>query len=382
MTKSLTKFWLGGVKRMLHLPNARTPKSAAPESVLMAAQKMAADWPFDDSISTAAAVAMPVEPAPPVARESRVRPRAAAWAAGEWTRADHPLPPAFGRFVKHLEYGLYVPPGADTDGLPLLVMLHGCKQDMDQFAQGTRMNLLADRHGFAVIYPEQSLNAHAHGCWHWYDDTARGGRGEAQAVVALVDTLVTERGFDASRVYAAGLSAGAGLVSLLSLHFPQRFAAVALHSGPAFGDAHSGITAMDVMRRGLHRHPAVVTDALVAPGSHPGMPALIVHGDDDRVVAPKNADELAVQFLRLNGLANAEGEPAAVERVETSAADARTIDYRRDGESVVRLCRVHGLAHAWAGGDDSVPFHSAAGPDASELIWSFFASRTRAVVAS
>ncbi|AOK49382.1 esterase [Burkholderia sp. MSMB617WGS] len=382
MTKSLTKFWLGGVKRMLHLPNARTPKSAAPESVLMAAQKMAADWPFADSISTAAAVAMPVEPAPPVARESRVRPRAAAWAAGEWTRADHPLPPAFGRFVKHLEYGLYVPPGADTDGLPLVVMLHGCKQDMDQFAQGTRMNLLADRHGFAVIYPEQSLNAHAHGCWHWYDDTARGGRGEAQAVVALVDTLVTERGFDASRVYAAGLSAGAGLVSLLSLHFPQRFAAVALHSGPAFGDAHSGITAMDVMRRGLHRHPAVVTDALVAPGSHPGMPALIVHGDDDRVVAPKNADELAVQFLRLNGLANAEGEPAAVERVETSAADARTIDYRRDGESVVRLCRVHGLAHAWAGGDDSVPFHSAAGPDASELIWSFFASRTRAVVAS
>ncbi|AOJ84393.1 esterase [Burkholderia savannae] len=382
MTKSLTKFWLGGVKRMLHLPNARTPKSAAPESVLMAAQKMAADWPFADSISTAAAVAMPVEPAPPVARESRVRPRAAAWAAGEWTRADHPLPPAFGRFVKHLEYGLYVPPGADTDGLPLVVMLHGCKQDMDQFAQGTRMNLLADRHGFAVIYPEQSLNAHAHGCWHWYDDTARGGRGEAQAVVALVDALVTERGFDASRVYAAGLSAGAGLVSLLSLHFPQRFAAVALHSGPAFGDAHSGITAMDVMRRGLHRHPAVVTDALVAPGSHPGMPALIVHGDDDRVVAPKNADELAVQFLRLNGLANAEGEPAAVERVETSAADARTIDYRRDGESVVRLCRVHGLAHAWAGGDDSVPFHSAAGPDASELIWSFFASRTRAVVAS
>ncbi|KWZ37666.1 esterase [Burkholderia savannae] len=382
MTKSLTKFWLGGVKRMLHLPNARTPKSAAPESVLMAAQKMAADWPFADSISTAAAVAMPVEPAPPVARESRVRPRAAAWAAGEWTRADHPLPPAFGRFVKHLEYGLYVPPGADTDGLPLVVMLHGCKQDMDQFAQGTRMNLLADRHGFAVLYPEQSLNAHAHGCWHWYDDTARGGRGEAQAVVALVDALVTERGFDASRVYAAGLSAGAGLVSLLSLHFPQRFAAVALHSGPAFGDAHSGITAMDVMRRGLHRHPAVVTDALVAPGSYPGMPALIVHGDDDRVVAPKNADELAVQFLRLNGLANAEGEPAAVERVETSAADARTIDYRRDGESVVRLCRVHGLAHAWAGGDDSVPFHSAAGPDASELIWSFFASRTRAVVAS
>ncbi len=181
---------------------------------------------------------------------------------------------------------------------------------------------------------------------------------------------------------AAGMSAGAGLVSLLALHFPRRFAAVALHSGPAFGDAHSGITAMDVMRRGLHRDPAAVVDALVEPGAHPGMPAFIVHGDDDRVVVPKNADELAVQFLRLNGLADADGEPAGVERFETRAADVRTLDYRRDGESVVRLCRIHGLAHAWAGGDDSVPFHSAAGPDASELIWSFFASRERAAVAS
>ncbi|ARL20112.1 PHB depolymerase family esterase [Burkholderia pseudomallei] len=382
MTKSLTKFWLGGVKRMLHMPNARTSASA-----LKAAQKMTADWPFAETMAAAAAasvasVAASADTVPPAARESRVRPRAAAWAGGEWIRADHPLPPAFGRFVKHLEYGLYVPSGAKTLGLPLVVMLHGCKQDMNQFSQGTRMNLLADRYGFAVLYPEQSLSAHAHGCWHWYEDTVHGGRGEAQAVVALVDALVAERGFDASRVYAAGMSAGAGLVSLLALHFPRRFAAVALHSGPAFGDAHSGITAMDVMRRGLHRDPAAVVDALVEPGAHPGMPAFIVHCDDDRVVVPKNADELAVQFLRLNGLADADGEPAGVERFETRAADVRTLDYRRDGESVVRLCRVHGLAHAWAGGDDSVPFHSAAGPDASELIWSFFASRERAAVAS
>ncbi|AUG26106.1 esterase [Burkholderia pseudomallei] len=367
---------------MLHMPNARTSASA-----LKAAQKMTADWPFAETMAAAAAasvasVAASADTVPPAARESRVRPRAAACAGGEWIRADHPLPPAFGRFVKHLEYGLYVPSGAKTLGLPLVVMLHGCKQDMNQFSQGTRMNLLADRYGFAVLYPEQSLSAHAHGCWHWYEDTVHGGRGEAQAVVALVDALVAERGFDASRVYAAGMSAGAGLVSLLALHFPRRFAAVALHSGPAFGDAHSGITAMDVMRRGLHRDPAAVVDALVEPGAHPGMPAFIVHGDDDRVVVPKNADELAVQFLRLNGLADADGEPAGVERFETRAADVRTLDYRRDGESVVRLCRIHGLAHAWAGGDDSVPFHSAAGPDASELIWSFFASRERAAVAS
>ncbi|WP_414446962.1 PHB depolymerase family esterase [Burkholderia sp. 22PA0099] len=358
MTKSLTKLWLGGMKKMMgtSLPHGvvSTPLPAFPAPVAEAPEAMPAATP----------------------RESRVRPRAAAWAGGEWTRGDHPLPLVIGRFVSHLGYALYVPNGL-PDGAPLVVMLHGCQQDADQFAQGTRMNLLADRHGFAVLYPEQSTQAHSHGCWHWYDDTERGGRGEAQAVVDLVDTLVEARRFDASRVYAAGLSAGAGLATLLALHFPERFAAIALHSGPAFGDAHSGITAMDVMRRGVHRNPAEIADSYAAPGSYPGMPVLIVHGDDDPVVASANADQLAVEFLRLNGLADAAGVPEGVEHSETDIGDARLIEYRRGGEPVVRVCHVAQLGHAWAGGDDTVPYHAATGPDASAMIWGFFAEQCR-----
>ncbi|WP_323119883.1 extracellular catalytic domain type 1 short-chain-length polyhydroxyalkanoate depolymerase [Burkholderia alba] len=359
MTKSLTKLWLGGMKRMLHMPPQSQPVRAA-------------------GVSSAA-----VSDAPGAApRESRVRPRAAAWAGGDWVRADHPLPPVLGRFVQHLSYGLYVPPGFAADALPLVVMLHGCKQDIDQFAQGTRMNLLADRHGFAVLYPEQDPRAHPHRCWHWYDDSERGGRGEAQAVADLVDALVDEHGFDASRVYVAGMSAGAGLAALLALYHPHRFAAVALHSGPAFGEAQSGIAAMDVMRRGLHQNPAATVDALIEPGAYPGMPALIVHGDDDRVVAPKNAEQLAIEFLRLNGMADARGALRGAERIETRDDGMDAFDYRKDRRSVVRLCVVKGLAHAWAGGDDTVPFHAAVGPDASELVWSFFALQARDVVAS
>ena len=92
--------------------------------------------------------------------------------------------------------------------MPLVVMLHGCKQSIDEFAEGTRMNLLADKFGFAVAYPEQSKHAHAHRCWHWYDDRDHAGRGEARAVASLVDALVDEHGFDRERVYLAGLSPG------------------------------------------------------------------------------------------------------------------------------------------------------------------------------
>lgn len=366
MTKSLTKVWLGGMKRMLS-PSA---KRAARDAQRLASGVIeAAGSPAEADLS------------PQRVRESRVRPRAAAWAAGEWSRGEHPMAPAIGRLVQHLTYGLYIPPGGRRTGMPLVVMLHGCQQSADEFSQGTRMNLLAYRHGFAVLYPEQSRRAHAHGCWHWYEDTERAGRGEAHAIANLIDALVDEHGFDPSRVYVAGLSAGAGLASLLAVHFPDRVAAVALHSGPAFGEAHSGITAMDVMRRGLHRNPAEAVDALVEPGTYPGMPALIVHGDADHVVAPKNADQLSIEFLRLNGLADSRGAPHGAEMLETLEHGTLTRDYRRNDESVVRVCHVKGLAHAWSGGDDAVPFHAAGGPDASELVWSFFEGHRRTVAA-
>ncbi|KVD84671.1 esterase [Burkholderia stagnalis] len=366
MTKSLTKMWLGGMKRMLSPPAKRATRDA---------QRVALDV-IEAAVSPAI-----VDLSPPPARESRVRPRAAAWAAGEWTRAEQPMAPAIGRLVQQLAYGLYLPPGRRRPGMPLVVMLHGCQQTIDEFAQGTRMNLLADRYGFAVLYPEQSLRAHAHGCWHWYEDTERAGRGEAHAIASLVDKLVGEYRFDASRVYVAGLSAGAGLASLLALHFPERFAAIALHSGPAFGEANSGIAAMDVMRRGLRQSPIEAVDALVGKQAHPGMPALIVHGDGDHVVSPKNADQLATQFLRLNRLADSRGALRGGERVEARESGMQVCDYRRGGASVVRLCHVKGLDHAWAGGDEAVPFHAAVGPDASEMIWSFFEGHRRAVAA-
>jgi poly(hydroxyalkanoate) depolymerase family esterase len=256
-------------------------------------------------------------------------------------------------------------------------MLHGCTQSIDEFAQGTRMNVLADRYGFAVVYPEQSKHAHSHRCWHWYDSGESAGGAEARAVVSLVDALVAQHGFDSERVYVAGISAGAGLAALLALRFPDRFAAVALHSGPAFGEARSGITAMDVMRRGARRDPAELVDEVADVAHYPGMPALIIHGDADHVVAPVNADQLATQFLRLNRMIDPKGARKSGEMREERKGGMTLRDYFRSGRRVVRVCHVQGVAHAWSGGDDSVPFHSAKGPDASTMVWEFFKHQRR-----
>jgi poly(hydroxyalkanoate) depolymerase family esterase len=375
MAKSLSKIWLRGFKRLLAIQTEHAQKTA--KRVPARPVRAAATKPSSKvrPLKPAAALRTPAKREAP--RESRVRPRAAAWASGSWTRSFHSAPAAPGRLVNHLQYGLYIPSGHAHESMPLVVMLHGCTQSIDEFAEGTRMNLLADRYGFAVVYPEQSKHAHSHRCWHWYDAGDSAGGAEARAVVSLVDALVAQFRFDRERVYVAGISAGAGLTALLAVKYPGHFAAVALHSGPAFGEARTGITAMDVMRRGARGEPIELVDDMTDVARYPGMPALIIHGDADHVVAPVNADQLAAQFLRLNRLVDARGGRQAGEMREDRKGGVVTRDYLRGGRRVVRWCRVQGLGHAWSGGDDAVPFHSSKGPDASAVIWEFFKHQRR-----
>ena len=170
MSKNLSKIWLRGLRRLVatsfQLP--RVPKARAPASPVRA--KAAAKTSKSAVKPKSALPKTPVRARAP--RESRVRPRASAWAAGKWARSFHSSPPAAGRFINHLAYALYLPANAAAVGMPLVVMLHGCKQSAEEFAQGTRINLLADRFGFAVLYPEQSKTAHAHGR---FSDSQAGG---------------------------------------------------------------------------------------------------------------------------------------------------------------------------------------------------------------
>ncbi|MEA3091998.1 MAG: hypothetical protein QOJ04_3340 [Caballeronia sp.] len=370
MPKSLTKLWLRGLKRLVATQVAppRAPKTRAPAPVRVKTAK---------PVAAKSKTAAKSEANSRVIRESRVRPRASAWAAGKWSRSFHSAPPTAGRFVNHLAYALYLPPGAALTDMPLVVMLHGCQQSAEEFAQGTRINLLADRFGFAVLYPEQSKTAHVHRCWHWYEDSANSGGGEAAAVVSLVREVVARHHFDSERVYLAGMSAGAGLAAMLAVKYPSLFAAVGLHSGVVFGDANSAIGAMDAMRRGSRHDPVGLIDAAVDVADYPGMPAIIVHGELDSVVSKTNAEQLTTEFLRLNRFIDANGAWRNGERREETQADSTVTDYVKGGRRVIKTCIVRGLGHAWSGGDDTVQFHSSKGPDASAMLWEFFKYQRR-----
>jgi poly(hydroxyalkanoate) depolymerase family esterase len=299
---------------------------------------------------------------------------------GRWTRSFHSAPPLAGQLVNHLAYALYLPASAPSPaGLPLVVMLHGCRQTAESFAAGTRICRLAERAGFAVLLPEQAKTAQAHRCWHWHQPDAHS---EAPAVASLVAAMIREHGFDHERVHLAGMSAGAGLAAVLAVHHPALFAAVGLHSGPVFGAAHSAMSAMRVMRDGSREDPLRLIEAAVDVAAHPGMPALVVHGQLDAVVASRNATQLGTEFARLNRLLDAQGAVRAGEQRAYQRDDVDYLDHLKAGRLVVRVGIVRGLGHAWSGGDPREPFHADRGPDASRMMWNFFRHQRRVTAAA
>ncbi|KWA07824.1 PHB depolymerase family esterase [Burkholderia territorii] len=296
-------------------------------------------------------------------------------APGTWLRSFHSARPAAGRLVNHLAYALYLPAtSTSSEGMPVVVMLHGCKQTAESFAAGTRICRIAERAGFAVLFPEQAKTAHSHRCWNWHGDASQS---EAPAVASLIDELVQARGFDRDRIYLAGMSAGAGLAARLAIESPGLFAAVGLHSGPAIAPPLSTMAAMSLMRRGLRDDPIGVVDTCVDVRAYPGMPALVVHGGLDSVVAEQNARQLGIAFARINRLVDEQGELRVGEQHTYTQDDVDYTDYLRGGRLIVRVCIVRRLAHAWSGGDPREAFHSATGPDATAMFWNFFRRRRR-----
>ncbi|MEY8878548.1 MAG: PHB depolymerase family esterase [Leptothrix sp. (in: b-proteobacteria)] len=98
--------------------------------------------------------------------------------------ASHKPPPGAGEWILGIAIGttgvrrfrLYRPPGIGVgERLPLMLMLHRCGPDANGFAASARLNRIAMRERFLVLYPERGRLANLQGCWNWFD--TRNGRG-------------------------------------------------------------------------------------------------------------------------------------------------------------------------------------------------------------
>jgi poly(hydroxyalkanoate) depolymerase family esterase len=281
---------------------------------------------------------------------------------------------------------VHSPAGVDPrTAVPLVCMLHGCTQDAATIAAATKMNQAADRHGFAVIYPQQEPGENPQACWNWFlpEHQARGA-GEPASIAALVRELVgttSDLTIDADRVFVAGMSAGGAMAAILAAVYPDLFAAVAVHSGLAYRSATDLRGAFDAMARGGEdpvRHGRAA-HAAIEHLARP-IPSIVIHGTADRTVAPINAHQVLQQSMTINRLAAPEtcdfdvARPTATTRDRVTAGHAYTRRQWTDRRGTVmhELLTVDGLGHAWSGGAAGGSHTDPRGPDATEAIWRFF----------
>lgn len=268
---------------------------------------------------------------------------------------------------------------------PLVVMLHGCTQSVEDFATGTQMNQLAEQHGFIVVYPRQTPKENRNRCWNWFTSSHQmRGRGEPASIAGVVQALVeqtTRWTIDTNRIYVAGISAGASMAVILGATYPDVFAAIGVHSGIEYQAAKKLTDALTVMRRGGPDPALQGQIAHEAMGNFTRcVPTIVFHGTRDSTVSPINGDQTVQQWMRtnqlaLNGMYQADfHNPNKMVEDQVPGGRGYTVSTWTDtkGEEIQVYWKVQGLGHAWSGGSSRGSFTDPSGPDASLAMYQFF----------
>jgi poly(hydroxyalkanoate) depolymerase family esterase len=267
-------------------------------------------------------------------------------------------------------YKVYIPSRYQGQALPLVVMLHGGTQTPDDFAAGTRMNLIAEEQTCLVVYPAQPSHANPAKCWNWFRaDDQRRGRGEPSLIAGITRQVMQDYSVDPRRVYVGGLSAGAAAAAVMGATYPDLYAAIAVHSGLACGAADDLISAFAAMRQGHSPYSSASGEATnILEGKQPFVPTIVFHGDRDYIVHPRNADHVISRSLE----ASKWQKKVDRGRVPDGHAYTRTIHTDANGRAMLEQWCIHGAGHAWSGGSPAGSYTDPRGPDAAREMLRFF----------
>ncbi len=298
--------------------------------------------------------------------------------------------PAGGKFIEATysnaagirAYKLYIPSRHQGQALPLVVMLHGCTQSPDDFAAGTRMNLIAEEQNCFVVYPAQPSDANPAKCWNWFRPTdQRRDHGEPSLIAGITRQVMHDYLVDPERVYVAGLSAGAAAAAVMGATYPDLYAAIGVHSGLACGAANDLPSAFVAMRQGGVAQGGVAQgesaqgdfadafgDIAPVPRNGQAVPTIVFHGDSDTTVHPRNGDHVIARSIGTTNVRK------TVQRGQVPAGHAytRTIHTDPSGRAILEQWEIHGAAHAWSGGSPAGSFTDPKGPDATREMLRFF----------
>ncbi len=307
-----------------------------------------------------------------------------------------------------LAYALYVPRGvADKPHkkVPLLVYLHGCNQNADDAATGSRLEQLADRENVLVLFPQQTRPAgstypvtdgNGSGCWNWFlPDHQQRGKGEPGAIAGMTRAIVEDFAVDERRVWLGGISAGADMATNLAASYPDLFAAVAPIAGCAYLSCSdvTGTQALAAMGPRARVVPTLVVQGSAdmvnnaamgatavsqwrgtndladdgqVNGSIPLAPSSVTSYDAVRGTPPGDPCVGNSRVPCLGGALGLASYPYSVARYDDAA-----------GRSVVEVLVIQGANHAYTGGNPAGTFVDPVGPDLGVAMLDFFREHPR-----
>jgi poly(hydroxyalkanoate) depolymerase family esterase len=266
-------------------------------------------------------------------------------------------------------YKLYIPSRYQGQAVPLVVMLHGGTQTPDDFAAGTRMNVIAEEETCLVVYPAQPSHANPAKCWNWFRPAdQRRDCGEPSLIAGITRQVMHDYSVDPRRVYVGGLSAGAAAAAVMGATYPDLYAAIAVHSGLPCGAADDLISAFTAMRQGGLGSSSEFGETSAVLEDGPAVPTIVFHGDRDTIVHPRNADHVITRSMR------ATNWQKKVRRGQVPGGHAYTCTIHTDanGQAILEQWCIHGAGHAWSGGNPAGSYTDPRGPDAAKEMLRFF----------
>ncbi|MDB5365617.1 MAG: esterase, depolymerase family protein [Rhodospirillales bacterium] len=248
---------------------------------------------------------------------------------------------AFGSNPGALRARTYVPRGL-SEGAPLVVVLHGCTQNAAAYDRGAGWSRLADRAGFALLFPEQQRANNPHLCFNWFEPgDIRRDAGEILSIRQMIAKFVADHALDRRRIFVTGLSAGGAMACALLATSPDLFAGGAIIAGLPYGSAASIPEAFERMRgQGMPSPRELEARVRNAAPRGARWPTLSIwHGSADAVVHPSNVDAILDQWRGLHGL------DAAPTRTDVVDSYPRRVWCGDDGRVRIEEIIVSGMGH-------------------------------------
>jgi len=257
---------------------------------------------------------------------------------------------------------------------PLVVVLHGCRQDNRDIEAITGFNELADRHGFLVAYPfvTSYRGMRNRNCWGWwFDREIHAGAGEVEDLWQIVEDIRRRYAVDETRIHVTGLSSGAGMAVAMMVAHAGKIASGAAVAGVPY--AEQATAARHALNQEPRNRPVVaIVKAMRAEMGEDArlVPLQIVHSRDDHKV-----DINSAQVLRDSWGHCFDVDTRHPARVTSGREGATSWEHSRyadaSGATVIETLFLEGPGHGWYGGNPG-EFSFPDGPDIKLGMWKFF----------